>query len=108
MNAVDESGAVLPIRLYQKHPRQTLRVIDDADPNDIIHMVEYDFAKWREIPRETTRAVLEDYLEDPEKYEELLASRESGRIRAQEGGPHKHGDLAAIVDKLNRTTGGRG
>ncbi len=106
--SVDESDAVLLIWRYQKHLRQTLRVIDDADPNDVIHMVEYDFAKWREIPRETTRAVLEDYLEDPKKYEELLASRESGRIRAPEGEPYKPGDLTAAADRLIRTTGGRG
>ncbi len=55
---------------------------------DMIPAVEYTFAKWRDIPRETTRAVLEDYLKNPEKYEGMLKRYESSRPPTYWGEPH--------------------
>ncbi len=80
-------------------------MLGHAEPDNTIHAAEYDFAKWRGIPRETTRAVLEDCARNPEKCGELLKKHEGGRIRFPEGGPHKHGDLTAAMDRLNRATG---
>ncbi len=60
----------------------------DMTPAEMIPAVEYDFAKWRDIPRETTRAVLEDYLKNPEKYEGMLKRREGGRFPTHRGEPH--------------------
>ncbi len=56
-------------------------------PADMIPAVEYDFAKWRDIPPETTRAVLEDYLKNPEKYEGVLKRHECLRPPKPSSGP---------------------
>ena len=70
---------------------------------EMIPAVEYTFAKWRDIPRETTRAVLEDYLKNPEKYEGALKRRESSRPPSYWGEPHDPvtpADLDAAADEL--------
>ncbi len=72
-------------------------------PAEMIPAVEYTFAKWRDIPPETTRAVLEDYLKNPEKYEGMLKRRESGRPPTYWGEPHDPvtpADLDAATDAL--------
>ncbi len=60
----------------------------DMTPAELIPAAEYTFAKWRDIPRETTRAVLEDYLKNPKKYEGMLKRRESSKLPTHWGEPH--------------------
>ena len=77
-----------------------------AEPDNAIRAAECDFAKWRGIPRETTRAVPEDRARNPEKCGELPKRRESGRIRFPEGKPCKPGGPAAAAGKIGRAPGG--
>ncbi len=99
---LDEGDTVLLIwKLDELVERDAARC--DMKPAEMIPAVEYDFAKWRDIPRETTRAVLEDYLKNPEKYEGMLKRRESGRPPTYWGEPHDPvtpADLDAATDAL--------
>ncbi len=101
--AASEIDTALLIWRYHKN-KETLRVLDDVKPDDVTHMVECDFARWRGMAPETTRAVLEDYIKDPKKYEGILKKHESRRCRAPKGKPYKLGDLAAAMDRLTRAT----
>ena len=83
---IDECDAALLIWQFEYFRKDTLQLID-VKPDVIMRAVEYDFAKWRGIAPETTRATLEGYLENPKKYEKLLEKHKDKRLCLPPGNP---------------------
>ena len=106
-SALREIDKVLLIWKYEEYLDETPEIFADRQCT-AMRAVAYAFSKWSVIPRETTRAVLKDYVKDPKKYEGMLKRHEGGRPRYPEGGTCEPGELAAAVDKLIRATSGSG